>query len=98
MRVIWSDRALGRVEEIALFIAQDNGEAAVNWTLELFDAVERLGEFPLSGKASREPRAVGVRELVFGAYRVFYQIRADVEVLSVRRGSELVGEEDLSGD
>jgi toxin ParE1/3/4 len=98
VRVIWSDRALGRVEEIALFIAQDNDDAAVSWTLELFDAVERLGAFPLSGKASLEPQAVGVRELVFGAYRVFYQVGTDVEVLSVRRGSELVGEDDLSGD
>ena len=98
MRVIWSDRALGRVEEIALFIAQDNDDAAVGWTLALFDSVERLGEFPLSGKASLEPQAVGVRELVFAAYRVFYQVGTDVEILSVRRGSELVGEDDLSGD
>jgi toxin ParE1/3/4 len=98
MRVIWSDRALGRVEESALFIAQDNDDAAARWTVELFDAVERLGQFPLSGKASSEPQATGVRELVFGAYRVFYQVGADVEVLSVRRDSEFVGEDDLSGD
>jgi len=29
MRVDWSDRALERVEEIALYIAQDDREAAV---------------------------------------------------------------------
>ena len=54
MKVIWSDRALERVEEIALYIALDSLDAAARWTVALFDAVEHLGTFPESGKVGRD--------------------------------------------
>jgi toxin ParE1/3/4 len=42
MQVVWTDPALERVEEIAVYIAGDDPDAAVRWTLGLFDAVQRL--------------------------------------------------------
>ena len=96
MRVHWSRRALERVEELALYIAQDSPSAAAAWTHGLFDAVERLATYPMLGKPARDVGTRGVRELVYGAYRVFYQVRDDVEVITVRRGSELLDEDELS--
>ncbi len=54
MRIEWTELALGRVDEIALHIAADNRDAAIRWIIGLFDAVDRLAEFPESGRVVPE--------------------------------------------
>ena len=98
MRVIWSDRALARVSEIALFIARDSNSTATRWVDDLFDSVKRLGEFPELGKPGRDVTAPGVREFVVGDFRVFYDVSTDVEILTVRRARQLIDEDELQGD
>ena len=83
---------------MAVYIARDDPDAADRWTAELFDAVERLADFPESGRMVPELGARDVRELIFGAYRVFYRLRSAVEVLSVRHGSRLLRPDELRGD
>ena len=95
MQVIWTETALQRVGEIAVYIAQDDPDAAVRWTVELFDAVARLADFPESGRVVPELGARDVRELVFGAYRVFYRFGGTADVLSIRHGSRLVRPDDV---
>lgn len=90
MKVEWSPLALERVEDIAQYIAQDDPDAAVRWVVELFDAVERLAEFPQSGRVVPEVGIRRIREVIFGAYRVIYTVRDKVEILTVRRGSQLL--------
>ncbi len=97
MQVVWTDPALERVEEIALYIAQDDPDAASRWAVELFDTVERLADFPESGRIVPEIGAREVREIIFGSYRVFYRVGSDVEVLSVRHGSQLVRADEVHG-
>ena len=89
MQVIWTDPALERVDETAVYIARDDPDAADRWTLGLFDAVERLVDFPESGRMIPELATRDVRELIFGAYCVFYRVGSAVEVPSVRHGSQL---------
>ena len=98
MRIEWTDLALERVDEIALHIAQDDREAAIRWTIELFDAVERLSEFPESGRLVPELEERGVRELIYGAYRVFCRVDGVLSVLSVRHGSQLIREDEVGED
>ena len=98
MQVVWTDPALERVEEIAVYIALDNPDAADRWTTELFDAVERLADFPDSGRIVPELGARHVRELIFGAYRVFYRVGSIVEVLSVRHGSQMIRMDEVNED
>jgi toxin ParE1/3/4 len=98
MQVIWTDPALERVAEIAVYIARDDPDAADRWTVDLFDAVERLADFPESGRMVPEVGARRVRELIFGAYRVFYRVGSAVEVLSVRHGSQLIRADEVRGD
>lgn len=96
MRVGWSQIALGRVVEIATYISQDSHAAAEAWVHRLFDHVEtQLGDFPLSGKPAREVDADGARELIFESYRVFYDVGDAVEILTVRRCSEVIDEDEL---
>lgn len=90
MKVEWSPLALERVEDIAQYIAQDNPNAAIQWVVELFDTVERLADFPQSGRVVSEVGIRRIREVIFGAYRVIYSVRDRVEILTVRRGSQLL--------
>lgn len=81
---------MDRVSEIARYIARDNPDAAERWVNELFDAVERLVDFPESGRVVPEVGVRRIREVIFGAYRVIYSVKEKVEILTVRRGSQLL--------
>lgn len=98
MQVVWTDPALERVDEIAVYIARDDPDAAARWTEELFDAVARLVDFPESGRTVPELGARRVRELIFGTYRVFCRVSSAVEVLSVRHGSQMIRSKEVGGD
>lgn len=96
MRILWADRALERVEETARYIALDDGAAALRWVEGLFESVGRLAAFPESGRLIPELEGRGARELVFGAYRVFYRLRPDVLlILTVRHASQLIREDEV---
>lgn len=90
MRVEWSPLALERVSDIARYIAKDDPGAAERWVNELFDSVERLADFPESGRIVPEVGVRRIRELIFGAYRVIYSVKEHVEILTVRKGSQLL--------
>lgn len=90
MKVEWSPLALDCVSEIAHYIAKDNLDAAERWVNELFDSVERLADFPESGRTVPEVGIRRIRELIFGAYRVIYNVEDKVQILTVRRGSRLL--------
>jgi plasmid stabilization system protein ParE len=98
MQVVWTDPALDLVEESALYKAADDPVAAVRWVDELFAAVERLADLPETGRVVPEQGAREVREVILGAYRVFYRVGAAVEVLSVRHGSRLLDPTEVTGD
>ena len=57
---------------------------------ELFDSVERLADYPQSGRVVPEVGVQRIREVIFGAYRVIYSVKDKVEILTVRRGSQLL--------
>ena len=90
MKVEWSRLALDRVSDIARYIAEDNPDATERWVDELFDSVARLADFPESGRVVPEVGVRRIRELIFGAYRVIYSVKDKVEILTVRRGSQLL--------
>jgi toxin ParE1/3/4 len=96
VRVDGSDLALDRVEETALHIAADDPAAALRWTNELFAAVERLAKFPQSGRLVPELEGRRVRELIYGAHRVFYRVDEAVVVLTVRHASQLIREDEVA--
>ena len=98
MRVVWSNRAEERVLEIAAFIAQDRPQAAIRWANSIFDSVEALADQPLMGKPGRDIMTPGIRELVVGDYRVFYEVGECVDIHSVRHGSELIDEDEFGAE
>ena len=98
MRIVWSPLALERVEDIAQYIAEDQPAAAVEWVDGLFATVERLADFPESGRTVPEVGARRIREVMFGAYRVIYSVRDQVDILTVRRSNQLLRASELDGD
>ncbi|WP_150305712.1 type II toxin-antitoxin system RelE/ParE family toxin [Pseudomonas saliphila] len=98
MKIVWSPLALARVEDTARYIAEDNPDAAVRWVEDLFATVERLADFPKSGRIVPEVGSPRIREVIFGTYRVIYSAKNQVEILTVRRSSQLLRMSELGED
>ena len=96
MKLVWTPIALDQAEEIAKFIADDNPYAAEKWLSGLFEAAERLEDYPESGRPVPEIRRPEIREIVYGEYRIIYRVRtATVALLTVRHGRRVLSENDL---
>jgi toxin ParE1/3/4 len=82
LRLRWSRRALADLDRIARRIAADKPLAAVEFAAAVRTSVERLGAFPLLGRAGALP---DTRELVVHRnYLVTYRVQGDeVQVLQV---------------
>ncbi|MGO1691538.1 MAG: type II toxin-antitoxin system RelE/ParE family toxin [Marinobacter sp.] len=98
MKTVWSPLALARVEDIARYIAEDNPDAAVKWVDDLFARVEQLADYPKSGRMVPEVGSPRIRELIYGAYRVIYSAKDHVDILTVRRGRQLLRMSELGDD
>ena len=62
----------------------------------LFDASERLADFPESGRIVPEVGREEVREIVVGKYRLMYELLPDeVQIATVIHGSRLLDPKDL---
>ena len=66
--VIWSPRALADVEEIRLYIAADSAAYADLTVRRLVHAVERLRQFPDSGRIVPERPSHDLREVLAAAF------------------------------
>ena len=96
MRIVWSPFALERVAEEAERIASDRPSAAEAWLDRVFAAVERLSEFPESGRSVPELRRPEIREVLYRDYRIVHRVDSDaVVILTVRHARQHTSEEDL---
>jgi toxin ParE1/3/4 len=85
MKIVWSPLSIPRVNEIADYMAGGSPEAARKWVDEIFSKVERIEEFPVSGRLVPELERKDIREILFGNYRIIYRISAnDISILTVR--------------
>jgi toxin ParE1/3/4 len=96
MTITWTPTAFAQAEEIARQIAWDNPPAAEKWLDGVFECVERLSNFPESGKWVSEIPRREIREIIYGHYRVIYRIREKtISILSVRHGRRRLSETDV---
>lgn len=97
MIVRWSPLAIERVVEIGEWIAVDHPDSASRIVEGLFSAVERLADFPESGREVPEFERRDLREIIYRQYRIVYRVRMDcVDVLTVRHSLQLMDEAALS--
>jgi toxin ParE1/3/4 len=86
--VVWSAEAAADLEAIREYIARSSPRYAALTLARLVDAVDRLRQFPESGRIVPEVDSPAVREVIHGAYRIVYELRTGrVEVLTVVHGA-----------
>ena len=84
--IIWTNPALEDINDIAAYIALSTLLSAKKLVAKIFDKVERLEDFPESGKRPIELSNLNYRELVVNPCRIFYKIDSDkVYILHVMR-------------
>ncbi len=72
--ITWSLLALADISEIGLFIERDSAHYAEVIVTRLYSSIDRLIEFPLSGRIVPELETKSIRELVIEGYRIIYEI------------------------
>ena len=96
IKILWSPLAVDRVSEITEYIANDSPNAANQWVDSLFQSIERLEQFPQSGRMLPEFNNPKLREILFGQYRIIYRIEGNtVSILTVRHGKQILPDEDI---
>ena len=76
-KVIWSPSALDDVASVADYIATDSVAMAALFVRRLVEAVDRLQDFPRSGRTIPEIDHPDCREVIYGAYRIMYRLEGD---------------------
>lgn len=84
--IIWTDPALDQLDEIAEYIALANPIAAGRLVASILKKVDRLEQFPNSGREPPELPDSVYREIVCSPCRIFYRQDGDtVFILHVMR-------------
>ena len=86
VRINWTSQALDDLEAICEFIARDASRYAQLFANRVFEVVERLRDFPLSGRMVSEIGRDDIREIILGNYRVIYRITPDKLEFSPKGG------------
>ena len=88
-RIVWSPQSLRDIEAIRAYIAEDSPHYADLNVRRIVAAVERLADFPESGRIVPERNQHDIREVVVRRFRVVYRLRSEtVEIATVFRGSQ----------
>ena len=84
----WTAQALDDLEAVCLYIARDAPHIAQIFAARSFDAVDRLAEFPLSGRVVPEVGRPEIREIFVSSYRIIYRFTSDaVVILTIHHGA-----------
>lgn len=91
--LIWSQRAISDVENIYDYISHDSPMYARLTTESIIGSVERLQQFPESGRSLPEFSQLPYKEVIIGNYRVIYKYDSEtneVKIVTVVHGSRLL--------
>ena len=95
MKVIWSPLAIEKLEVIAKYIALDKPSAADKWVNDVFDRADLLASQPKLGREVPELLGSNFREVVFGNYRIIYNVGNEVNILTVRNSRQLLSSDNI---
>jgi toxin ParE1/3/4 len=88
MNIRWTAEAVANLENICLYISEDNSAAALKTVTSIYERIEELVVFPNRGRMGREP---GTRELVLTPlpYIAAYRVKDNtVEILHIYHGAQ----------
>jgi toxin ParE1/3/4 len=86
----WTDQAIADLAAIRAFIEQDSPHYASVVVARLIRAVDRLRDFPQSGRMVPEFEHKAVREIVERPYRIICRLVRDgeIHILTVHHGAK----------
>lgn len=94
-KVVWTNQALQRLNEIEDYISQDSVERAIKFVDKLVTRSEQLGKHPELGRVVPEFGDLRIREILEGNYRIVYRVLNRVEILTVFEGHMLFPKKDI---
>jgi plasmid stabilization system protein ParE len=96
MKVAWSYVALGNLIEANKYISSENPEAARKVINDIYDAGNKIKEFPEKGRIVPEIRRKNVREVFCFEYRIIYRIETrQIFILTVRHMKQRLKKKDI---
>ena len=89
MHIVWSPQSLRDLRAIREYIARDSELYADLSIARIFTAVERLLQFPHSGRIVPERDEPGIREIIVGRFRVVYRLQGTIiQIATIFRASQ----------
>ena len=83
VKILWSLQARDDLKNIYNYIKQDSVYYANNFKLNIINRIEQLIKFPKSGRIVPEYNCEQVRELIYGNYRILYEIKDAIQILAI---------------
>lgn len=74
IKIRWSLNSVNNLEEIAEFISEGSPYYAPVFIQKIIQSVDRLTDFPFSGRIVPEYENENIREIIFHNYRIIYKI------------------------
>lgn len=89
-KIRWTDQAIADLAAIRTFIEQDSPHYASVVVARLIRSVDRLKDFPQSGRVVPEFERKAVREVVERPYRIVYRLVSEheIHILTVHHGAK----------
>lgn len=85
MRVVWTERAKGRLRHICAYVAKDQPENADRLADLLTCRVMQLAEQPRTGRVVEKYEREDLSELIKPPYRIAYLVLIDrIDIITVR--------------
>lgn len=89
-QIRWTPQGFNDLESIAHFISKDSPHYARLFVINILKSVDRLLDFPKSGRIVPELKDPHIREIIFGNYRIVYRLKTKIaEILTVYHGARL---------
>ncbi len=88
-KIIWTQEAARRLEDIHDFIVSDNPTAAYKVVRGIYDKIQLLRSHPRLGQRYEPITDREVREILYGHYRIAYLVKSEerIEILGIFHGA-----------
>jgi len=97
VKLIWTELAVEKLEELADYIALDKPLAALKWAETIQKSVIKLTKFPQLGHEVPEIERSDIREIINENYRIIYRIETErILILTIRHCKQLLNQKDIA--
>ncbi|NOY43550.1 MAG: type II toxin-antitoxin system RelE/ParE family toxin [Planctomycetes bacterium] len=88
-KIIWTNEAASRLEDIHDYIASENPSAAHKVVCGIYEKIQLLRSHPRLGQRYEPITDREVREVLYGHYRIAYLVKSEqhIEILGIFHGA-----------